>query len=199
MTRVVVPAIGLFAVTGALALVALAPVVLFSSSNEAGPLPSAPAASSEVASVTATRFRPQPPASQATANETPEAPGEPSAGGQLVAISPVGGVEGDTAGKAVRRPAARDAGPAVEEPAQPGHPGKAKGKAKDKVGKAKGHAKPNAHGKAREVAGPHRCSVRSEWSEARSRQSFASRQALRQERSSSRTVAALTPTTSSRS
>jgi hypothetical protein len=149
MTRVVVPAIGLFAVTGALALVALAPVVLFSSSNEAGPLPSAPAASSEVASVTAARFRPQPPASQATANATPKAPGETSAGGQLVAISPVGGVEGDTAGEAARRPAAREAGPAVEEPAQPGHPGNAKGKGKDKVGKAKGHAKPNPHGKAK--------------------------------------------------
>jgi hypothetical protein len=149
MTRVVVPAIGLFAVTGALALVALAPVVLFSSSNEAGPLPSAPAASSEVARVTAPRFHPQGPAGVATANETPEAPGGPSVGGQLAATSPADGVEGDTAGKAAPRPAARGGGPAIGEPDQPGDAGKTTSKSKHKRGKAKGHAKPKHHGKAK--------------------------------------------------
>ena len=149
LTRVVVPVIGLLAVTGALALVATAPVVLFSPSNEAGRLPSAPAASSEVARVTAPSFRPQRPASGATANETPEAPVGTSVGGLLAATSPVGGFDGATAGKTAPRPATRAGGPAGGEPAVPEQPGKVKDKSKEKNGKAKGHAKPKHHGKAK--------------------------------------------------
>jgi hypothetical protein len=150
LTRIVVPVIGLLAVTGALALVATAPVVLFSPSNEAGPLPAAPAASSEVARVTAPHFHPQRPAGRAAASETPEAPARPSAGDQLAATSRAGGADGATAGKAARRPAARGRGPALGEPPEPEHPGKAKGKSKDKgKGKAKGHGKPKHHGQAK--------------------------------------------------
>ena len=98
LTRAVIPVIGLLAVTGAFALVATAPVVLFSPSNEAGALPSAPAASSEVARVTAPSFQPQRPASRATANKTREAQARTSASGQLAATSPVGG--GRRAGRA---------------------------------------------------------------------------------------------------
>jgi hypothetical protein len=150
-TRAVVPVIGLLAVTGALALVATAPVVLFSPSNEAGPLPSAPAASSEVTSVTAPSFYPQRPASRATTSETREALVGTSAGGPLAATSPGGGAGGATPGQTEPRLAARAGGPSAEEPAAPEQPDKAKGesKAKEKNGKAKGHAKPNAHGKAK--------------------------------------------------
>ena len=75
MTRVVVPAIGLFAVTGALALVALAPVVLFSSSNEAGPLPSAPAATIRAA---ARGAGPRPRADRGGKKSRKRSPGERS-------------------------------------------------------------------------------------------------------------------------
>jgi hypothetical protein len=167
LTRAVVPVIGLLAVTGALALVATAPVVLFSPSNEAGARPAAPAASSEVARVTAPSFHPQRPGSQTAASETPEAPAGPSAGGQPAASSPAasspaGEAGGATAGKAARRPAGEGSGPAAGEETEPEHSGKAKGKCKDKGkdeakdhgeqkhhGKAKGHGKPKHHGKAK--------------------------------------------------
>jgi hypothetical protein len=148
LTRAVVPVIGLLAVTGALALVATAPVVLFSPSNEARPLPSAPAASSEVARVTAPSFHPQRPASQATANETQEAPAGASAGEPLTAAAPVGGAGGGTTGKTEPRPAAREGGPVAGEPAAPESScqGRSKGTGN---GKAKGHCKPKHHGKAK--------------------------------------------------
>src|SRR5438093_438809 len=56
-TRIVVPAVGLLAVTTALALVAIAPVVLFPSSAGKNGLPPAPDASREVARVTAPPLR----------------------------------------------------------------------------------------------------------------------------------------------
>jgi hypothetical protein len=57
LTRVVVPVVGLLAVTTALALVGIAPILLFPPSKEAGPRPIAPSASSEVASVAAPALR----------------------------------------------------------------------------------------------------------------------------------------------
>jgi hypothetical protein len=148
LTRAVIPAIGLLAVTGAFALVATAPVVLFSPSNEAGQLPSAPAASGEVARVTAPSFHPQPPASRATANKTPEAQARTSTSGPLAATSPVDGVGGTTTGNTATRPVARDGGPAAEEPATPEQACERKNKGKGN-GKAKGHCKPKHHGKAK--------------------------------------------------
>jgi hypothetical protein len=148
LTRAVIPAIGLLAVTGAFALVATAPVVLFSPSNEAGQLPSAPAASGAVTRVTAPSFHPQPPASRATANETPETPAGTSTSGPLAATSPVDGVGGTTTGNTATRPVARDGGPAAEEPATPEQPCERKSKGKGN-GKAKGHCKPKHHGKAK--------------------------------------------------
>jgi len=148
----VVPVIGLLAVTGALAMVATAPLVLFSSSDKAGPLPSAPVASSEVARVTAPQFKPQRPAGQSSSNGTPETPEKLSADRQLTATPTVGVVGSDTAGNVARRPAARGGGPGVgvPTPTEAEHPGKAKHKSKDnRKGKAKGHAKPNHHGKAK--------------------------------------------------
>jgi len=150
LTRAVIPVIGLLAVAGAFALVATAPVVLFSPSNEAGALPSAPAASSEVARVTAPSFQPQRPASRATENKTREAQARTSASGQLATTSPVGGGGEATTDETAPPPSARPDGPAAEEPATPEDPGKAscnrKGKGK---GWAKGHCKPKHHGKAK--------------------------------------------------
>jgi hypothetical protein len=150
LTRAVIPAIGLLAVTGAFALVATAPVVLFSPSNEAGQLPSAPAASSEVTSVTAPSFHPQPPASRATANETPETPAGTSTSGQLAATSPVDGAGKATTDETAPPPSARPDGPAAEEPAAPEDPDKASCNRNGKGnGWAKGHCKPKHHGKAK--------------------------------------------------
>jgi hypothetical protein len=149
-TRAVVPVIGLLAVTGALALVATAPVVLFSPSNKAGRLPPAPAASSEVATVTASSFHPQRPSSRAPANETREAPARTSTSGQLATTSPVGGAGEATPGKTAPPPSARPDGPAAEEPAAPEDPGKTSCNRNGKGnGWAKGHCKPKHHGKAK--------------------------------------------------
>ena len=149
LTRAVIPVIGLLAVTGAFALVATAPVVLFSPSNEVGALPSAPAASSEVARVTAPSFQPQRPASRAPANATREAQARTSASGQLATTSPVGGAAATT-DETAPHPSARPDGPAAEEPAAPEDPGKASCNRKGKGnGWAKGHCKPKHHGKAK--------------------------------------------------
>jgi hypothetical protein len=150
LTRAVIPVIGLLAVTGAFALVATAPVVLFSPSNEAGQLPAAPAASSEVARVTAPSSNLQPPGSRASANETPETPAGTSTGGPLAATSPVGGAGEATTDETAPPPSARPDGPAAEEPAAPEDPGKASCNRKGKGnGWAKGHCKPKHHGKAK--------------------------------------------------
>jgi hypothetical protein len=148
LTRVVIPVIGLLAVTGAFALVATAPVVLFSPSNEAGALPAAPAASSEVARVTAPSFHPQRPAGRATANKTPKTQAGNSASRPLAATSPVSGAGEGTIDETAPRPAARPDGPAAEEPATPEQPCERKSKGKGK-GKAKGHCKPKHDGKAK--------------------------------------------------
>jgi hypothetical protein len=149
LSRAVVPAIGLLAVTGALALVATAPVVLFSPSNEAGSLPSAPAASSEVARVTASpNLHPQGPAGRAGADETPGAPAETSTSGPLAATPPIGGAGGGTTDKTAPPPRARAGGPAAEEPTTPKQRCERKNKGKGN-GYAKGHCKPKHHGKAK--------------------------------------------------
>lgn len=150
LTRAVIPVIGLLAVTGALALVATAPVVLFSPSNEARSLPSAPAASSEVATVTAPSFHPQRPASRAPANKTREASARTSTSGQLATTSPVGGAGEATPGKTAPPPSARPDGPEAEEPGAPEDPGKVSCNRNGKGnGWAKGHCKPKHHGKAK--------------------------------------------------
>jgi hypothetical protein len=148
LTRVVIPVIGLLAVTGAFALVATAPVVLFSPSNEAGALPAAPAASSEVARVTAPSFHPQRPAGRPTANKTPKTPAGNSASRPLAGTSPVSGAGEGTTDETAPRPAARPDGPAAEEPATPEQPCERKSKGKGK-GKAKGHCKPKHDGQAK--------------------------------------------------
>ena len=120
LTRAVIPVIGLLAVTGAFALVATAPVVLFSPSNEAGALPSAPAASSEVARVTAPSADLPPPESRATADKTREAQARTSASGQLATTSPIGGAGEATTDETAPPPSARPDGPAAEEPTADG-------------------------------------------------------------------------------
>jgi hypothetical protein len=153
LTRIVIPVIGLLAVTAALALVGTAPLVLFPSSNEAGPRPAAPPASSEVGTVIAT-----PP------GQGPSSPGHgssPSQPGVEPGSLPSGGATGlpggspsfgDRPGEVGQTPL----GPGTEQPGEgdgnePGQAKGHKGKKKDKEhkGKAKGHSKDKAQGKAK--------------------------------------------------
>jgi hypothetical protein len=170
-TRIVVPVIGLLAVTTALALIGIAPLVLFPGSQGKGALPAAPHASREVAHVTAPPL--QPPTRKGGAAPTQSA-GSTSGGttsggttsaapqtGALVALSPsVGGVAVGEAEKPGRTVTSRlgegDGQPdseGREEPSEKVHGkghGKAKGHDKPKHhGKAKGHDKPKPNGKAK--------------------------------------------------
>jgi hypothetical protein len=165
-TRIVVPVIGLLAVTSALALIGIAPLVLVPESQEKGALPAAPHASREVAHVTAPPFRP--PTRQGGAAPTRSA-GSTSGGttsaapqeGALVATSAsVGGVVVGEAAMPDRSVTSRlgegDGQPGSEGREEPGEKahgkghGKAKGHDKPKHhGKAKGHDKPKHHGEAK--------------------------------------------------
>jgi hypothetical protein len=151
LTRIVIPVIGLLAVTAALALVGTAPLVLFPSSKEAGPRPPAPPASSEVGTVIAT-----PPGQGRSLGEPGASPSQPAveprslpSGG--VAVLPGGSpVFGDRDGEVGQSPLS----PGTERPGEGDEPGQAKGhkgKKKDKEhkGKAKGHSKDKAQGKAK--------------------------------------------------
>jgi hypothetical protein len=148
-TRIVIPVLGLFAVTAALALVAIAPLVLFPGSKDAGPRPVPPAASSEVASVTAPPFR-----TETSADTGAEAPAQPAASPTVSSIptsgAPGGGGSGPTGGleRSSPGPGAGQAGVASNggDADKTSGPSASKGKHK---GKAKGHVKSKAHGKAK--------------------------------------------------
>jgi hypothetical protein len=147
LTRIAVPVAGLFAVTAALALVAAAPLMIFPSPKEAGPRPTAPPASSEVATVTAPPLR----AAEPGSSESPQPPAQPDTSPALA--GPNSGSPGilgtDQSGG---RPSGA---PGVEEPrvnGQGGEPDKEngpKGNNGEHKGKAKGHAKSKAQGEAK--------------------------------------------------
>jgi hypothetical protein len=155
-SQIVVPTIGLLAVTTALALLALAPVVLFPESSPREALPSAPNASREVANVTAPPLRPpqRQPASAAP-SQAVSAPNAPSQGGVLIAVGTRSGAAGE--GPAIREPDSllRPDGtsPGAESPAAPHEKTHGRGHDKDESkaarGKAKGHAKQKAQGLAK--------------------------------------------------
>jgi hypothetical protein len=156
VSRIAVPVIGLFVVTAALALIGIAPLVLFPSPQGIGPLPAPPAASSEVTSVTASRLHPE-------RNESQPAPTSPSSAastsgsseGTLLTAAPSSGVPGETAEGDGPGPPLRNPATTTERPTSPTgteqhgkgklnstHKGKAKGHDKDKAqGQAKGHTK----------------------------------------------------------
>jgi hypothetical protein len=149
LTRVVVPVVGLLAVTTALALVGIAPILLFPSSKDAGPRAIAPSASSEVATVAA---------KQANGGSLPSGPAE-STGGSSAA--------GSAGGTPVTGPNPTEGGGTASQPEPPGvnQPDKVarqgdgpagtdndkggQGKEKTKNGKALGHSKDKAKGKAK--------------------------------------------------
>jgi hypothetical protein len=148
LTRVVVPIVGLLAVTTALALVGIAPIVLFPPSKDAGPRPIPPSASSQVASVAA-------PPVQPSGGSTPvgpaESPNEPGA-----AAPPAGtraeGPNTPEGGGTIAEPQK----PSLDRPAEVARPGdgsadeeQGEGKQKTKNGKALGHSKDKAKGNAK--------------------------------------------------
>jgi hypothetical protein len=158
MTRVVVPVVGLLAVTTALALVGIAPILLFPASKDASPRPIAPSASSEVASVAAPPLRPNGGSSPAGPAESPnELPGAvtPAAG------KPATGPNGPNApeGSGTSSPPQPPSGDSPGNVARPGDGSpdddqdegldEGNGKEKTKNGKALGHSKDKAKGKAK--------------------------------------------------
>jgi hypothetical protein len=147
LTTVVVPVVGLLAVTTALALVGIAPIVLFPASKEAGPRPIPPSASTEVASVTA------PPAARkggsdvnGPANSPSLSRGTNSTGSEPAANPSPAGEDGGT----ISRPQ-QPGGDEPDEVARHdnGSEDKAESKGKEKKGKALGHSKDKAKGKAK--------------------------------------------------
>jgi hypothetical protein len=155
LTRIVIPVIGLLAVTSALALVGIAPLVLFPASKEAGPRPPAPAASSEVGIVTATLPGQGPSSREPRSSQSqPAEPGSVSSGGATGL--PGGSDSGLPGGSDFSGNGGGDVGrsplsPGTERPGEPGDAKGHKGKNKDKEhkGKAKGHSKDKSHGKAK--------------------------------------------------
>jgi hypothetical protein len=170
MTRVVVPAVGLLAVTTALALVGIAPIVLFPASQEAGPREIAPSASSEVATVTAPALQPN---GSSGPGATAAIPNEPAKAGPILG-APTAGPNPADGGGTTSPPEQPD----VDQPEQPdvdqpdgdqpdkfARPGdgtadededhgkpdhdNGSGKQKTKKGKALGHSKDKAKGKAK--------------------------------------------------
>jgi hypothetical protein len=150
LTRVVVPVVGLLAVTTALALVGIAPIVLFPPSKEAGPRPIAPSASSEVATVAA--------ADQANGGSGPAGPAEPT--NEPGAAAPTTGTP-VTGQKPTGRVGtiSEPQPPSVDQPDKVARQGDGQadtdtdkggqGKEKTKNGKALGHSKDKAKGKAK--------------------------------------------------
>jgi hypothetical protein len=162
LTRVVVPVVGLLAVTTALALVGIAPIVLFPPSKEAGPRPIAPSASSEVASVTAPPLKGNGDSGPRAAAEPPNEPGatSPDRGEPKAGPKPAEG------GGTVSQPEEPDVEqPDVDQPDEVARPGEGpagededhgkpdrdngQSKQKTKHGKALGHSKDKAKGKAK--------------------------------------------------
>jgi hypothetical protein len=143
--RIAVPAIGLFAVMAALALVAGAPIVLFSDDSRLDAAPAPAAGSSEVTQVTTVpQDQPMPGASPPTSSpngaQVPDASPAATSDGAVVIGSPTDGQP-----VAPRRPA-RERPSGEEGPADEGN---YKDKAKHRNGKAKGHDKSKAQGNAK--------------------------------------------------
>ena len=164
LTRVVVPVVGLLAVTTALALVGIAPILLFPLSKEAGPRPIAPAASSEVASVAAPPPRGNGGSAPTSPAQSPNEPGAtspardaPTAGPNLAEgggpVSQPEQPDVDQPDKFARQgDGSVDEGPDQRKPDEDkdqGKPDKGQGKEKTKNGKALGHSKDKANGKAK--------------------------------------------------
>jgi hypothetical protein len=163
LTRIVIPVLGLLAVTAALALVGTAPLVLFPSSKGAGPRPEPPSASSQVGTVTASPPWRGPSSGEAgpLQPQSPLESGRTPAGLESPGFS-VGPTTPDKSGGGVSRPST---GPGTEQPGEGDddegeQPGEGKGhkdkghkgkghKDKDHKGKAKGHSKDKAHGEAK--------------------------------------------------
>ena len=162
LTRVVVPVVGLLAVTTALALVGIAPILLFPPSKEAGPRPIAPSASSEVASVAAPALPSKGGSGPSGPAESPNEPGptSPAPG------APAGGRNPAEGGGTISQPEQPEIEqPDVDQPDEVARPGdgsadedkehgkpdedKDQGKQKTKNGKALGHSKDKANGKAK--------------------------------------------------
>jgi hypothetical protein len=150
LTRIVIPVIGLLAVTGALALVGTAPLVLFPSSKDAGPRPPAAAASSEVGTVTAV-----PPgqgqSSGGPGSSTSQATGAPESarGGGSAGVPAGGGIPGKTGGEVSRSPLGAGMAQPGDKNAGEAKGHKSKNKDKEHKGKAKGHSKDKAQGNAK--------------------------------------------------
>jgi hypothetical protein len=157
LTRVVVPVVGLLAVTTALALVGIAPILLFPASKETSPRPIAPSASSQVATVAA----PVQPDGGSEPASPAESPNGPEAKAHAVGTPPAagpnapegGGTDSTPQEPGVDRPdkVARPSDEPADEDKQPGKPDEDKdhGKQKTKNGKALGHSKDKANGKAK--------------------------------------------------
>jgi hypothetical protein len=162
LTRVVVPVVGLLAVTTALALVGIAPIVLFPPSNEAGPRPIAPSASSEVARVTAPPLHGNGGSGPTAATGSSNGPRATSPDLGAPKAGPKPAEEGGT----VSQPEQPDVDqPDVDQPDKVARPGEGpagededhgkpdddngQGKQKTKHGKALGHSKDKAKGKAK--------------------------------------------------
>lgn len=168
LMRVVVPVVGLLAVTTALALVGIAPILLFPASKDAGPRAIAPSASSEVASVAAPPLRskggspstgpaesPAGPAVENPPASTPGAGPNPVEGGGTVSppeqpsIDPPGNVARPGGGRATDDED-QDEGKGKGHGKGTGEgKGKGEGKEKPKHGKALGHSKDKAKGEAK--------------------------------------------------
>jgi hypothetical protein len=134
------PAIGLSAVTAALAIIAGAPIVLFPEKNDLEAIPAPPAGSSEVAQVTASLpegLAPNAPPGGSAELTTPGAQGSVS-----VVLGPGSGVLAPPQPPLVRSPGG-DGGDGSADKGGKSH-GKGKAKGHDKShgkGKAKGHDK----------------------------------------------------------
>jgi hypothetical protein len=157
LTRVVVPVVGLLAVTTALALVGIAPILLFPPSKEAGPRPIAPSASSEVASVAAPPLEANGGSGPSGRAESPNEPGaeSPAPGAPTAGRNPAegGGTISQPEQPDVDQPdkVARPGDEQVDEDKEHGKPDedKGQGKQKTKKGKALGHSKDKANGNAK--------------------------------------------------
>lgn len=152
--RIAAPAIGLFAVMAALAIVAGAPIVLFPAEDELAGAPPPAAGSSEVSQVTAN------PSEVGSGS----ADGQPGDAGGPLSVAPGGAPSASAPGSSslspfvppVTRSPAGDqpgrggpGGPATDEDGNAKGKGKAKGHDKPHKGKAKGHDKSHGNGKAK--------------------------------------------------
>jgi hypothetical protein len=149
LTRVVVPIVGLLAVTTALALVGIAPILLFPPTKEAGPRQIAPSASSEVGTVAAPNLQPNGRSRPASPAHYPNEPGAASP----TRAAPTAGPNQAQGSGTISQPQA----PNVDQPDKVARQGDEpatddeadQSKQKTKNGKALGHSKDKAKGKAK--------------------------------------------------